>query len=152
MPTVNPLSSYLLVEDGGHIILEDNSGFILLEVQSGVTSADTHDGIGWVRRVHNQPQESDRFDRQGIRAEIDRILSLAKEELPHEAMASAETALQTEILRETADPVLLAAELQRLTAIADITQSLYDAINELAMRLYAEQDDEDAIMVLLQSW
>jgi hypothetical protein len=111
---------------------------------------DTHDGVGWVepslKKKHIDP-----FDRRGILRAIELAAGLISEEEPENAgqAEAIATQIRAEIERPEVDPLLLAAEIEQLAALSRGIEGIYAELYRITENLYNDQDEEDAILVLL---
>lgn len=145
------MPTYLLLEDGGKITLEDASGFILLEIQDPDTvSTDTHD-LGWrdyTPQKRRFKQNFDRDDRKGLREILEKAAGLVEDKPERKAAVAiaverVQETLNTEDLAATAKRVM---ELARLVSFA---RQEYALLKELARKM-READEEQALMVILR--
>jgi hypothetical protein len=127
------MPSYLLLEDGGKITLEDSSGFILLEVQDAtVVQNPTMVGGGQEdverarserrRRVEAKQTEVDELKRKLVKAEQDR-----QRKIKAKTESKARKAIEARIDRFTRELAEAEAEFTiLLQALAELQISLVD--------------------------
>jgi len=127
-----------------------NSAFQTDGITPPVVPADTHDGAGWVQ-PSKYKKPTDPFDRTGLLDTIKRAAGLIAEEEPENAaaVAATEAAIRAEVQQPQIDPLLLAMEVEQLMRLSAGMEQIYAQLYEIAQNLYAEQDEEDAIMALL---
>jgi ATPase subunit of ABC transporter with duplicated ATPase domains len=129
------MATYLLLEDGGKITLEDSGGFVLLEVQDAVVSTTTPEsmyGGGQEdverarserrRRLEAKQAEAEDLKRKLVKAEQDR-----QRKAKAKADSKAKRAIEARIERFTRELAEAEADITLLlAALAELQVSLVD--------------------------